>query len=455
MYSPDYDLIPKLFVLNGTVKTTGTSADLTAGDFGLYDVGTHAVVTTGNKASHPQAYIAVGSYQTSDTLGMAGGYKVSDKSPAPGKGIDPKRVTDWYKVAPRASKNQIIRLFWDGASTSGPSFECNKTYYLRLEAQGEPVLRYINRYIYKNFGVHTGCCDENCGDPCAKTGVDAAVILAEYAKQINADPLFSKFAKAKAVVKVASTTITTTSGSTSATVASGTGIAIGQLVISENVAYGTTVAGVVGTTVTLSAGATGNGTTKPVNFVKVVDSSYTSPSASDDKAAVLAYLEVEAVLDPTVFGDCSFLPGDYVEQSFVDIHASMVTENGDPCDNNDVDVNFQEIQAFQLPAGQGELVARDFISSQMYKQVFYAADPRERETSANVALSTVDRSASYVRYYLIYSKDIHGNPSNNLSKDQYVLCFAVKSGVDASAFETLMLGWLQAFNPSITLKTSV
>lgn len=461
MYSPDYDLLPKLFVLDATIATTGTSADLTAGQFGLFDPETHAVVTTGNVASHPSAYVAVGSYQPNDIIGLSGSYKVSDKSPAPGVGIDPKRVTKWYKVAPKDSQNQVVQLFWDGVTATGPSFECNKTYYLRLELQGEPVLRYINHYIYKQFGVHTGCCADDCAEPCAETGVDAAVIMKQYADLINADNLVNKFAKATAIANVASTTLTTTSGSTAATAGVGTGIAVGQLVLNPNVPYGTTVTAVSGTSVTLSAAATASGTTVATKFAAKVDGTYTSPSTDVDKAAVVAGLLIEAILSPTVFGDCSFTPGEYVEQSFVDIHASMVNENGDPCEikgvemNSSTGVNFVEVQPFILPAGQGEFVARDFISSQMYKQVFYSSDPRIRETSDNISLSTVDRTAKYVRYYLQYSKDITGNPSNNLSKDQYILCFAVKEGVSATTFEALVLQWLQAHNSTITLKTNV
>lgn len=57
-----------------------------------------------------------------------------------------------------------------------------------------------------------------------------------------------------------STNLTTTSGSTAASVASGTGIAVGQVITVTSVNVGTTVAAISGTSVTLSANATATGT---------------------------------------------------------------------------------------------------------------------------------------------------------------------------------------------------
>lgn len=56
-----------------------------------------------------------------------------------------------------------------------------------------------------------------------------------------------------------STSMTTTAGSTSATVVSATGIYVGSVVYQANVPYGTTITAISGTTVTLSAAATASG----------------------------------------------------------------------------------------------------------------------------------------------------------------------------------------------------
>ena len=71
----------------------------------------------------------------------------------------------------------------------------------------------------------------------------------------------------------AATTGTASSSSTALTVASGTGIAIGQLVSGTNIAAGTTVANVSGTAVTLSANTTGSlSSTEVVFYAQVADS---------------------------------------------------------------------------------------------------------------------------------------------------------------------------------------
>lgn len=57
-----------------------------------------------------------------------------------------------------------------------------------------------------------------------------------------------------------STNLTTTSGSTAATVASGTGLAAGQIITATSVNGGTTISSVNGTSVTLSGNATASGT---------------------------------------------------------------------------------------------------------------------------------------------------------------------------------------------------
>lgn len=71
---------------------------------------------------------------------------------------------------------------------------------------------------------------------------------------------------AAATLTTPSTTITTTSGSVAATVNSGTSIAVGQSVISTNVAAGTIVASVSGTSIVLSKAATGSAGGTAVTF---------------------------------------------------------------------------------------------------------------------------------------------------------------------------------------------
>jgi len=57
-----------------------------------------------------------------------------------------------------------------------------------------------------------------------------------------------------------STTLTTSSGSASGTVGSAAGLSIGMRITNPNVTAGTTITAISGTTITMSANATGNGT---------------------------------------------------------------------------------------------------------------------------------------------------------------------------------------------------
>lgn len=68
-----------------------------------------------------------------------------------------------------------------------------------------------------------------------------------------------------------STNITTTSGSVAATVSSATGLAVGMKIVSANVAAGTTISAINGTSVTLSAVATGTGGPTAARFSWVTD----------------------------------------------------------------------------------------------------------------------------------------------------------------------------------------
>jgi len=59
----------KLFVLNGTVSTTGNSSNLQAGDFGMFDQKLNTVVTVGTVTNTPKVYLAQGSYYANDRIG--------------------------------------------------------------------------------------------------------------------------------------------------------------------------------------------------------------------------------------------------------------------------------------------------------------------------------------------------------------------------------------------------
>ena len=82
-------------VVGGAINlaTTGTSADLTAGQTGFYDYDTNAVITSGS--IFKKFYIATGSYYSADKISVFnGGYQESVKT----KMINPALVTDFWKI---------------------------------------------------------------------------------------------------------------------------------------------------------------------------------------------------------------------------------------------------------------------------------------------------------------------------------------------------------------------
>jgi hypothetical protein len=89
----------------------------------------------------------------------------------------------------------------------------------------------------------------------------------------------SKTYRAIAMPGIITTTATFTNGNSDITVASATGIAIGQPINSANVPYGTVVANVSGTTVTMSNAATASGTGVSVSFT-IADTSVIPTTAN-------------------------------------------------------------------------------------------------------------------------------------------------------------------------------
>lgn len=121
-----------------------------------------------------------------------------------------------------------------------------------------------------------------------------------------------------------STTITTTNGSPTATVASATGLVVGQYVVSTNVPAGTTVSAIVGTTLTLSANATASAGGVAARFSQFANDaqvigavggvsshvlitaqlaahSHTTTNATADNTAGSTYVRVSDVLNARTF----------------------------------------------------------------------------------------------------------------------------------------------------------
>lgn len=186
----------KVFVGSGTVRTTGSTSDLKAGELGLYDAETFKAVAVGaTYTSNPKVILAQGSFHQKDVLALGhGGLKESIKS----RPISGGNVSEWRKASPTRPRNHVVAIGYDGVDTTKTlAAEKDKVYKLRLTVQGSPVSRFINHDLYHDFTVTTECpedCTDNCSDP-----TDCNFVAEEFTKQINAHPYISQFVKAEAI----------------------------------------------------------------------------------------------------------------------------------------------------------------------------------------------------------------------------------------------------------------
>lgn len=445
---------PKTLILSGSVATTGESGDLTAGQFGLFDKNTHVAVTTGNASSHPYVYAAVGSYYSVDAIGNTplGRLKESRKT----VGINAKYVTKFYKKTAVAAANHIIKI---GGTAGALAFEADKTYNLRVEAKGSQALRVLNRHMYKHVPFFTGCSTIDCVSGCDKEFVDPVVVLKGWSDYINNDPLLSKFVASTVYTETAVTTVASdTDADTTVVVASGTNIAVGQLVTGNGIYPNTFVTNVSGTTITLSKATAVLTGSQVIKFNTLVDGTYVPSANSTTASDVVTFMVLSAGYTDTTFNDCSFNPYDFVQAEPLILYASIVDSEGNPCSdgpkvNSNVGQNTAEIQAPVQPEGLGEKVIRDLILSMEYDGIHFNTDPRKREIEKDPSLTAVDRTHLFTRYYLQFHVPTHMNPNNTVASNQYLVCFAIDSANSASTFETLISAWLSANNPLVTLQT--
>jgi hypothetical protein len=362
-------------------KTAGTTDLLNAGEFGFFDTKTWAALpqTEALSASHPSIILAMGSYHNVDKIGPHGGFKESVKS----QPINPHQVHRFYKVNARAPRNQIVTVGYDKANAStAPSFEKGKQYLLRIDLKGSPLLRFLGRNAYHTFDASTGCAD-TCVDPCSPAAkVDPVVVLLQWADQIKNNPIFSNF-------------------------------------INPVVYYS-------------------NGDTEPV---EVDSATYTEVTDTALIANIRTGLELQVAYVDTKFGNCSFDPKDHFELEPIEILASIVDESGDPCKIPTLSV--AEKQASKIADGTGEIILRDLIQFNYYRQEFFPKSNRRKETEDvdAVTFDMVNRNELYTSYYILHSVPRKNNPTSTLDSDQYLLQISVPQGSDMTAFET----WFQAY----------
>lgn len=440
-----------------SLRTTGKTNDLTAGQIGLFDAKTYAAIAAAGSGNQP-FILAQGNYRTGDKIGpFHGGYKESIKS----KVINPRYVTRFFKVTAVTPLTQIIDV-------SGLDVTCGNTYQLRLDAKGSPALRTLNREAYHTLDAYAGCCADGCDAPCNGDPVDENVILLQWADQINEDPIMSLFARATVSSNSLTTTGTTSVAAAPANVritalASTAGVAPGDLVSGPGVGVGAVVVTVdSGTQVTVSVPSTAAGVGVAIQFAKPIESSTYVPVTVSPEA-VVGHLRIESAYVDTVFGNCTFAVDDHYELDPLFFTVSAVDESGDPCAvrneiNSSTGVGVTEIQAPRRASGTGEKVLRDLILFKRYLQDPLPDGPtvdslRMREIQGDTTLTEVSRSGLYDQVCILHSVPRFNNPSGTFDNDQYLLVINVPTGTTTTTFTTLVSEILTAGGNTVPLET--
>ena len=385
---------------NITLRTTGTTADLTAGELGFFDSKTHAALAAGVATPF---VLAQGSWfkNTSDKIGpFHGGYQESVKS----KVINPKYITRLITIPATAPTNQVKQV-------CVCNLKCDHTYRLRLDFKGSPALRFLSHNIYRVLDAYSGC----CVDPDVETIVDPTSIIIIWAKQIVNNPILSQYVKLE---------VKDWSGATVATQAS------------------TSAADIATFVATLDA------------YVSTFDP--TSGTASTDQACLnitVAYVE-------TKFGNCTFTPTDKYDLEPLRMFASMVDESGDPC-NVQCFVETETTAPHQAQ-GVGETVIRDMILTGRYRQEAYpdsmrVESLRMREIEQNPGLANINRTNGlYDQVLLLHSVPRFNNPTGTFDNDQYLLKVWVDQGASTAALTGFILAAATAAgNNDLTLETYI
>lgn len=396
------------YVADGVSSTTDLAFTTGAGaDFGFFDPNTYVAADgtagTGTFASGCPLILASAGFYSNDKIGpFHGGYQESNKS----KIINPKYVTKFYRVdACRAQAAQV--LVGETNVTIGDAgcckeFLCDETYNLRVDIKGSPALQTLTRNAYLTVSAYTGC----CADPdAAPVEANALHVYTQWAYQLLSNITINPFIQVHI-------TYTTDGGTNWAELGDGTSSAANLATLRDYIE--------------------GN-TAYPASIECV--------GTADDAAGLI----IDGAYVDTRFSDCTFYPTDgmkaYLEP--VQIFASEVDLNGDPCEFSGLCTTTQCNGIQQT--GSGEVVARDVIMTEAYRQqpMHTGSDLRIREiTQGNQILDAVDRTGSYVRYYIEHVVPRFNNPSGVFDNYRYLLCLVMDAA--DPAFEADVTEWLEA-----------
>ena len=175
-------------------STSTTTANLGAGQLGLYD-SSFAAITYAAAATAKPFYLVQGSYYKnsgySDKIGSHGGYQESVKS----KMINPKYISRIFWIAGKSPVQQVVQIPLKDAAggLTNVGLNADTTYRLRIDVKGSPALRFLSHNIYRNVDSYTG--PVNATTPSLLK--DPVATLVDWKEQLTMSPYFNQLVQAR------------------------------------------------------------------------------------------------------------------------------------------------------------------------------------------------------------------------------------------------------------------
>ena len=396
------------------LANSGSTADLTAGELGLFDAKTYQAITS---VTAKPFILAQGSYFTNDKIGpFHGGYKESVKS----KVINPKYISKVWTACAEEPQNQILDVSASGA-------ECGTTYYLRMDLKGSPALRFLSHNIYRTVDAFTGCCDDDCSATCTNEIVDPTIVTIGWAKQILERPIIPDFVKL-AVTDYEGNVVATQAGTSQAEIAA---------------------------------------------FIAALDAYLAGPvhAAFDPvtDAAAASNLQITVAYMETKFGNCTFTPTDHYELQPLKVFAYLVDMSGEACvvrsgPNADYDWTWKGFSATLVQdglqaQGTGETVVRELILDTRYHQNAFPDNKfvdslRMREIETDPAIKNFDRNTLWDSINILHSVPRFNNPTGTFDNDQYLLTLYIPKGTNAIALLDLLQDILNCAGNGVVIEST-
>lgn len=350
--------------LNAQSYNVATTATVTAG-------ATNLILAMGSPLGSPTGVAGA----ADDILGgnrFHGGYAESWKS----KMINPNYVRFVGKQPVVAAATSLVTM-----EAIGTCFPCADDPSIRMDFKGAPALRALNRNGYKILGGDGYCC------PDGQTHKDPAKVFADMAIQLLSDPILSQLIDVK---------------------------------VEQDQNAGSYTA------ITDSATATGNTRYEKQQTAIGLLRAYTADATV--VAGNKGKITITDTSSETVFGNCSFDTRDYYQVEPLQIYASELDEDGDPCTNGCITI---ARTAGKESETKGELILRDVLMYQRYMQ--HPTNQGNRDSSRFREIEKtgpadgnlgITRSADYTTYVVLHTVPRFNNPTGTFDNDQYLIKIA-------------------------------